>query len=97
MEPSESLYCAKFIIKCHKLGNQEFMKYMSSIHTVSGREKELKRKKIAISIIPMLHCCSEKEAFNLGVFFKELFHPFVNWQEEKQLMEVLEKSKERAV
>jgi hypothetical protein len=39
-------------------------------------------------IVPVIHCCSEEEALNLGIFFSELFgllnfwNTRVNWEKE---------------
>ena len=35
-------------------------------------------------LLPHIQCCSEKEAFHMGLFFKDLLQMTENWNNEKE-------------
>lgn len=60
LSPGDALYCVNFLETIHKLIGSNFLNQLETIFN------------LFMLLLPNIKCCSEKEAFNMGLFLKDL-------------------------
>ena len=77
----DALYCSVFLQKLCKLRKITFTHQIKLNFSIFS------------TLIPSLQCSSENEAYNLGVFFKEMLELTKNWNSESKLTNVNQEEK----
>jgi THO complex subunit 2 len=78
--PADAMFCAKFVEKLHKLKKASFTNdLLHSIYNIVNR------------IIPCIQCSTEREVYNMGQFFSELFSLVSMWNDETKLKQEAKK------
>ena len=72
LSPGDAQYCAKFLDMTHKLIGSNFQNQLETVFN------------LIMLLLPNIKCCSEKEAFNMGLFQKEILQLTENWNNEKE-------------
>lgn len=67
LSESDAMFCARFVLLLHDMSTPHF----STLTLVDKCVREL---------LPLLHCCSEREAGNLGIFLHRLFAVLRGWR-----------------
>lgn len=70
--PADAIYSAKFILLLQKKRIYPF-NFVDCI------------KKLICTVLPCIKCCTQLEAFNLGIFFLEIFRALERWGENEEL------------
>ena len=72
----DSIFCVRFIEYIHQLRDTSFITQINFTFT------------LLMSLLPAIQCCSENEAYNIGVFFKEILELIKNWNDESKFLNV---------
>lgn len=72
----DSIFCVRFIEYIHYMRESSFIIQINFAFT------------LLINLLPSIQCCSENEAYNLGVFFKEILELVKNWNDDYRFLQV---------
>lgn len=76
----DSIFCVRFVEYVHLLRETSFVNKINFAFT------------LLINLLPSIQCCSENEAYNIGVFFKEILELVKNWNDDSKFLHVIVKT-----